>query len=159
MSRTLRLRGWPGARTRIARRAQQHGQPPPGCPAGNTRSADTWPADQPSSWRIVNVPYRTWMAALDRWQLTRANGELRRGPSLPRDPAPVRRRRITIAPRPPHTVQLCIHCRHRPAGFWVSATGDQTARRPWCLTCCQQLDPASYHLDPFDGHHGTTRHP
>ena len=32
----------------------------------------------------------------------------------------------------PHTIQLCIHCRHNPAGFWVSRNGDQTVRRPWC---------------------------
>jgi hypothetical protein len=75
-----------------------------------------------------------------------------------RPPAP--RRRITVALRPPpHTVQLCSHCRHRPAGIWVSATGGPPARRPWCLSCGQQLGPASYHLDPFDSHHGTTRHP
>jgi hypothetical protein len=63
-----------------------------------------------------------------------------------------------IAPGlPPHTVQLCIHCHHNPAGFWVSHTSDQTARRPWCLTCCQQLDPGRYHAIPFDGHGGAGR--
>jgi hypothetical protein len=50
----------------------------------------------------------------------------------------------------PHTVQLCVHCRQNPAGFWVSHTSDQTARRPWCLSCCQNLDPGHYHLNPFD---------
>ena len=40
----------------------------------------------------------------------------------------------------PYTVQLCIHCGHNPAGFWVSRTGGQTVRRPWCLSCCQGLD-------------------
>lgn len=50
----------------------------------------------------------------------------------------------------PRTVQLCIHCRHNPAGFWVSHTSGQTARRPWCLPCCQNLDPDSYHIQPFE---------
>jgi len=55
---------------------------------------------------------------------------------------PLRRRlRTTILPaRLPHAIQLCIHCRERPAGFWVSRTGGNTVRRPWCLTCCEELD-------------------
>jgi hypothetical protein len=68
-----------------------------------------------------------------------------------------RRRTIIAPPGPPRTVQLCIHCRHNPAGFWVSHTTGQTARRPWCLSCCQQLDPGRYHVDPLDGHGGTGR--
>jgi len=61
------------------------------------------------------------------------------------------RRRTRAAPFPlPHTTQLCIHCRQNPAGFWVSRTSDQTVRRPWCLSCCQDLDPDNYHLNPFD---------
>jgi hypothetical protein len=39
------------------------------------------------------------------------------------------------------TVQLCIHCRENPAGFWVSRGNGQVVRRPWCLSCCQDLDP------------------
>jgi hypothetical protein len=50
----------------------------------------------------------------------------------------------------PHTIQLCIHCRQNPAGFWVSRTSDRTVRRPWCLSCCQDLDPACHHVRPFD---------
>jgi hypothetical protein len=50
----------------------------------------------------------------------------------------------------PHTIQLCIHCRRNPAGFWVSHNGDQTVRRPWCLSCCPDLDPACHHVIPFD---------
>jgi hypothetical protein len=23
-------------------------------------------------------------------------------------------------------------------------------RRPWCLSCCQDLDPACHHVIPFD---------
>jgi hypothetical protein len=59
--------------------------------------------------------------------------------------------RTTIMPRLlPHTIQLCVHCRHNPAGFWVSRNDSRTARRPWCLTCCQDLDPGCYHVIPFD---------
>jgi hypothetical protein len=61
-----------------------------------------------------------------------------------------RRRTITTPRLLPHTIQLCIHCRHNPAGFWVSRTSGQTARRPWCLSCCQDLDPACHHIRPFD---------
>ena len=62
------------------------------------------------------------------------------------------RRRVMTALRPPHTLQLCVHCRRNPAGLWVSRTGGTPARRPWCLSCCQELDPAHYDLIPFDGH-------
>jgi hypothetical protein len=50
----------------------------------------------------------------------------------------------------PRTVQLCIHCRQRPAGFWVSRTGGQTVRRPWCLSCCQELDRDRCDVVPFE---------
>jgi hypothetical protein len=60
------------------------------------------------------------------------------------------RRRTIPLPRLPHTIQLCIHCRHNPAGFWVSRDSGQTVRRPWCLSCCQDLDPACHHIRPFD---------
>jgi hypothetical protein len=69
-------------------------------------------------------------------------------------PAPTttnsRRRTIPTPRLLPHTIRLCIHCRHNPAGFWVSRDGDQTVRRPWCLSCCQDLDPACQHIRPFD---------
>jgi hypothetical protein len=58
-------------------------------------------------------------------------------------------RKVTMCRPLPHTIQLCIHCRHNPAGFWVSHNDDQTVRRPWCLSC-QDLDPAGYHIRPFD---------
>lgn len=61
-----------------------------------------------------------------------------------------RRRTMTAARLLPHTIQLCIHCRQNPAGFWVSRSSDQTVRRPWCLSCCQDLDPACQHIRPFD---------
>ena len=60
------------------------------------------------------------------------------------------RRTMTAPRRLPHTIQLCIHCRHNPAGFWVSRNSSQTVRRPWCLSCCQNLDPGRYHVQPFD---------
>jgi hypothetical protein len=51
------------------------------------------------------------------------------------------RLRTMIAPGlPPHTLQLCIHCQQNPAGFWVSQKGARTVRRPWCLSCCDELD-------------------
>jgi len=38
----------------------------------------------------------------------------------------------------------------RPTGFRVSRTGGQTARRPWCLSCCQGLDRDRCDVIPFD---------
>jgi hypothetical protein len=65
--------------------------------------------------------------------------------------APTASRRTMTAPGLlPHTVQRCIHCRRNPAGFWVSRTGGQTVRRPWCLSCCQGLDRDRFDLIPFD---------
>jgi hypothetical protein len=51
----------------------------------------------------------------------------------------------------PRTFQLCIHCRQNPAGFWVSRRGGQTVRRPWCVSCCQELDWDRCDVIPFDG--------
>jgi hypothetical protein len=69
-------------------------------------------------------------------------------------PAPtattILRRTITVSRLLPHTIQLCIHCRHNPAGFWVSRDSGQTARRPWCLSCCQDLAPGCHQVQPFD---------
>ena len=66
-------------------------------------------------------------------------------------PAATMSRRTITAPRlSPHTVQLCIHCHQNPAGFWVSRTAAQIVRRPWCLSCCQHLDPGRYHAIPFE---------
>ncbi len=69
-------------------------------------------------------------------------------------PAPAatasRRRTITVSGLLPRTIQLCIHCRRNPAGFWVSRDSGQTVRRPWCLSCCQNLDPGYCHVQPFD---------
>jgi hypothetical protein len=49
------------------------------------------------------------------------------------------------------TVQLCIHCRRSPAGFWVSRRGGTVVRRPWCLSCCQELDRGLCEVIPFGG--------
>ena len=69
-------------------------------------------------------------------------------------PAPAatasRRRSISMSGLLPRTIQLCIHCRRNPAGFWVSRDSGQTVRRPWCLSCCQNLDPGCCHVQPFD---------
>lgn len=58
---------------------------------------------------------------------------------------------------PPRTIQLRIHHRQRPAGFRVSRTTGQTARRPWRLSWCQGLDQSRYHTIPFDGYAGAGR--
>ena len=49
------------------------------------------------------------------------------------------------------TIQLCIHCQQNPAGFWVSRQNGTVARRPWCLSCSQELDPRVCEVTPFGG--------
>ena len=76
----------------------------------------------------------------------------------PAPTATLPQRRMMIAPRlRPRTMQLCIHCRQRPAGSWASHTTGQTTRRPWRLSCCQGLDQSRCHAIPFDGHTGAGR--
>ena len=54
------------------------------------------------------------------------------------------------ASRPrPHTVQLCIHCTENAAGFWVSPANGNVVRRPWCLSCCQELNQDLCDVIPF----------
>jgi hypothetical protein len=53
--------------------------------------------------------------------------------------------------RLPHTFPLCIHCLVNPAGFWVSGTASSVVRRPWCLSCCQDLDRERCDMVPFGG--------
>jgi len=60
-----------------------------------------------------------------------------------------RRRVLALSRLLPRTVQLCVHCRQSPAGFWVSRRGDQTVRRPWCLACCQELPRDLCDVVPF----------
>ena len=76
------------------------------------------------------------------------------GQHRPAPTATLPQRRMMI---PPRTIQLCIHCRHRPAGSWASHTTGQTARRSWRLSCCQGPDPGRCHVIPFDGHAGAGR--
>jgi hypothetical protein len=55
-----------------------------------------------------------------------AAGQHRPGPA-----ATTTRQRAITAPRLlPRTIQLCIHCRQNPAGFWVSRGTARTLRRP-----------------------------
>jgi hypothetical protein len=56
---------------------------------------------------------------------------------------------VLIIPRLSRTAQLCIHCRHGLAGFWISRTNDIAVRRPWCLACSQELDRTRYDVRPF----------
>lgn len=49
------------------------------------------------------------------------------------------------------TFQLCIHCQKNPAGFWVSRTNSKVVHRPWCLSCCQELDQGLCDVTPFGG--------
>jgi hypothetical protein len=49
------------------------------------------------------------------------------------------------------TRQVCIHCRENTAGFWVGHSGGVT-RRPWCLSCCQELDRSRCDIVPFGNH-------
>jgi hypothetical protein len=56
---------------------------------------------------------------------------------------------MIIAGLLPRTVQLCIHCQQNPAGFWVRRNSNEVSRRPWCLTCCQHLDPRPCDVIPF----------
>lgn len=87
MSQIPHPRGWPGALTRITGQAGHRWQPPLGDSAGDTLSADFCPADQLSLWRIVNVPFGTWLAAMERWQLSGPGSESRLGRSLLHGPA------------------------------------------------------------------------
>ena len=51
----------------------------------------------------------------------------------------------------PRTVQLCIHCRENPARFRVNHQNGKVVHRPWCLSCCQDLDQGLYDVTPFGG--------
>jgi hypothetical protein len=93
-------------------------------------------------------PRRTMHSPLPAPARMIATSELRVGA---RPHAPQERLRTRVLPAQlPHTIQLCIHCRQNPAGFWVSRTGDKTVRRPWCLSCCEGLDRARCDMIPFD---------
>ena len=64
---------------------------------------------------------------------------------------PRERLRTRVLPaRLPHTIQLCIHCRDRPARFWVSRTSGQTVRRPSRPSGREGLDRDRCDVIPFD---------
>ena len=73
---------------------------------------------------------------------------------LPADPSRPPAPRLRAMPGPgrlTHTFPLCIHCLVNPAGFWVSSAGSSVVRRPWCLSCCQDLDRQRCDMIPFGG--------
>ena len=60
---------------------------PPDTWRGDSTGADMASMVSPVSfWRIVAVPFGTWVVALERWQLNGHDGELRLGQSLLRGP-------------------------------------------------------------------------
>jgi hypothetical protein len=69
-------------------------------------------------------------------------------PAAPSRP-PGRLRAVLRPGRLPHTFPLCSRCLVNPAGFWVSGTGSSVVRRPWCLSCCQDLDRERCDMTPF----------
>ena len=128
-------------RRRLARGASRpdRGEPQPSQPQGQGQGP-----------HLASGPGREGFAAWFVEQLaagaSRTAGQHRPAPTTTH----ARRRTITTPRLLPHTIQLCIHCRHNPAGFWVSRDSGQTVRRPWCLSCCQDLDPGRYHVKPFE---------
>jgi len=109
------------------------------------------PGDQQRPARLTGHPDR----GDGRAARLRAGGD--RAPDAGRAAArgPQRRRKapstMTAPGVLPRTVQLCIHCQQRPAGFWVRRTGGTVVRRPWCLSCCQDLDRDRNDVIPFGG--------
>ena len=117
-------------------------------PPGPGEPPSRQPAGQES--RLASRPGSDGLAARFIQEIAAA-ASMAAGQTRPAPPATNSRRRTMTMPRLlPHTIQLCIHCRHNPAGFWVSRHSDQTVRRPWCLSCCENLDPAGHHVTPFD---------
>ena len=84
-------------------------------------------------------------------RISRGLADLRRRTGTRPDMQPRRPRTIFTRGLLPRTVQLCVHCRDNPAGFWVSRKDASVVRRPWCLSCCQVLDPSSCDMTPFGG--------
>ncbi len=64
-------------------------------------------------------------------------------------PPPPRRGAVARPRRLPHAFPLCIHCQANPAGFWVSGKNNRVVRRPWCLSCCDDLDRELCDMIPF----------
>ena len=85
MSSTHAIRGAAG--NVLARLASTPSPGPPDTWAGESTSADMPSMVGPVSfWRIVAIPFGAWVAALEHWQLTGHDGELRLGQSLLRGP-------------------------------------------------------------------------
>jgi len=107
------------------------------------------PVDRPRPVRPTGHPDRGHARAAG----FRAGGD--RVPDVGRETPRGRQRRrndpvTTIAPGLlPRTIQLCVHCQQRPAGFWVRRTGGMVVRRPWCMSCSQDLDRDDYDVIPF----------
>ena len=98
---------------------------------------------------LASGPGRDGLAAWFSQDLT-AGASVTAGQDRPAPTITSSRWRTRTTPRlVPHTIQLCIHCQRNPAGFWVSRDSGQTVRRPWCLSCCQNLDQGRYHVQPF----------
>jgi len=63
-----------------------------------------------------------------------------------------RRPRVMLMPgRLARSFPVCIHCLVNPAGFWVSGKDSSVVRRPWCLSCCEDLDRECCTMIPFAG--------
>ena len=61
-----------------------------------------------------------------------------------------RRLRVMLMPgRLPYTFPVCSRCLVNPAGFWVSGKDSNVVRRPWCLSCCEDLDRERCDMIPF----------
>ena len=131
-------------RIRHDRRTSARGASPPGTGEPHSRQTD---GQEPN---LVSRPGSGGLAG--RFiQYVAAGVSLAVGRNRPAPTTTTSRRRMITMPRLlPHIIQLCIHCQQNPAGFWVSRNSDQTVRRPWCLSCCQDLDPARHHIRPFD---------
>jgi hypothetical protein len=104
--------------------------------------------------QLARPDHRSRAAGCGRWAVHPPSTVPGTGPAGQNRPAPtatMSRLLTMIAPGPlSRTVQLCIHCQQNPAGFWVSLTGGQTVRRPWCLSCCQGLNRDRCDVIPFD---------
>ena len=115
----------------------------PGLAALPGDSSRTWPP--PRAWQPTSSP--AGQLAPHRLTPSATPAE----PTWPPTATTISPRRTVINPSLlPHTVQLCIHCQHRPAGFWVSRTSGQTVRRPWCLSCSHGLDRNHCDVTPFE---------
>ena len=50
-----------------------------------------------------------------------------------------------------------MHCLVNPVGFWVSDKDSSLVRRPWCLSCCQDLDRDFCDMIPFGAQEPASR--